>query len=209
MFDYIEPQHRMGLVDDELRARMLEARKLFKQDLPEDLKGSVSFYDPDNYNAAASVQDNLLMGRVSYGIARAEQRVGDAVSGLLAEMGLMDEVLGIGLEFDVGSGGRRLSSAQRQKVGLGRALIKQPDLLVLNRPVSALDARQQAGIVESVMKFIEAQDKVTAVVWVLSSPALSSYFDTVCVFDGGQLVEHGPRDDLEKGNGAFAQLLAS
>jgi putative ABC transport system ATP-binding protein len=209
MFDYIEPQHRMGLVDDDLRARMLKARKLFKQDLPEDLKGSVSFYDPDNYNAAASVQDNLLMGRVSYGIARAEQRVGDAVSGLLAEMGLMDEVLGIGLEFDVGSGGRRLSSAQRQKVGLGRALIKQPDLLVLNRPVNALDARQQAGVVENVMKFIEAQDKVTAVVWVLSSPSLSSYFDTVCVFDGGQLVEQGPRDDLEKGNGAFAQLLAS
>jgi putative ABC transport system ATP-binding protein len=38
MFDYIEPQHRMGLVDDDLRARMLKARKLFKQDLPEDLK---------------------------------------------------------------------------------------------------------------------------------------------------------------------------
>jgi ABC-type protease/lipase transport system fused ATPase/permease subunit len=66
------------------------------------------------------VQDNLLMGRVSYGIARAEQSaLSDAVSGLLAEMGLMDEVLGIGLEFDVGSGGRRLSSAQRQKVGSG------------------------------------------------------------------------------------------
>jgi putative ABC transport system ATP-binding protein len=209
MFDYIEPQHRMGLVDDELRERMLKARALFKQDLPESLKDSVSFYDPDQYNAAASVQDNLLMGRVSYGIARAEQRVSDAVSGLLAEMGLMDEVLGIGLEFDVGSGGRRLSSAQRQKVGLGRALIKQPDLLVLNRPVSALDGRQQALIVESVMKFIDAQDKTPAVVWVLSNPAFSSYFDTICVFDGGQLVEHGPRDDLEKGNGAFAQLLAS
>jgi hypothetical protein len=66
-------------------------------------------------------------------------------------------------------------------------------------------------IVENVMKFIEAQDKVTACSGLGACQTLRCRRISIpiCVFDGGQLVEQGPRDDLEKGNGAFAQLLAS
>jgi putative ABC transport system ATP-binding protein len=207
VFDYIEPQHRMGLVDDELKEKILQGRRLFKQKLPEELQAAISFHDPETYNVAASVQDNLLMGRVRHGVARAGQRVNDAVAALLRDMELMDDVLGIGLEFDVGSGGRRLSVVQRQKVGLARALLKQPDLLVLNKPVTSLDARQQAGVIEAVLKLVNAQDKPPAVVWVLSTAGLASYFDTVYVFESGRIVEHGPRDDLLGSNGALARLV--
>lgn len=208
MFDYIEPQHRMGLVDEELQHKLLEARAMFEQGLPEELSEAISFYDPQTYNAAASVQDNLLMGRVTYGIARGPERVYTATSTLLQEQGLMDEVLGIGLEFDVGSGGKRLSSVQRQKVGLGRAIIKQPDLLVLNRVLASLDAGQQAIVVEHVMRLVTSQDNPPTVVWVLSNAALSSHFDTICVFAEGKVAEMGAREELENSNGAFAQLLA-
>jgi ABC-type multidrug transport system ATPase subunit len=75
---------------------------------------------------------------------------------------------------------------------LGRALIKQPDLLVLNRPVNALDAPPASGDCRKCDEVHRcAGQDVTAVVWVLSNPAFSSYFDTICVFDGGQLVEQG------------------
>jgi putative ABC transport system ATP-binding protein len=209
MFDYIEPQHRMGLVDAELKTMVLEARRAFKDGLPEDQSGAISFYDPETYNSAASVQDNLLMGRVTYGIARGPERVSDAIAGLLREQGLIDEVLGIGMEYDVGSGGKRLTSAQRQKVGLGRAIIKQPDLLVFNRVLSALDGRQQATVIRDVMRLISAQKDPPAVVWVLANAEHAVLFDKVCVLTEGKVAEVGLREELDKTNGVFAQLLAS
>ena len=59
-------------------------------------------------------------------------------------LGLTDAVIELGLAFDIGSGAKRLSLAQQQKLALGRALVKRPDLLIVNRALAALDA-QRAG----------------------------------------------------------------
>ena len=61
-FSYIEPRHRLGLLDEELAQRILKGRNLFRENLPDLLKGEIEFYDPDNYNAASSLQDNILLG---------------------------------------------------------------------------------------------------------------------------------------------------
>ncbi len=207
-FSYVEPQHRMGLIDDELKNRILDARNSFKTGLPENLADTISFYDPETYNAAASVQDNLLMGRVTHGIARGPQRVFDAMSTTLQKMELRDEILDLGLDFDIGSAGKRLSSVQRQKLGLARALIKQPDLLVLNRPLSALDGRQRAAIVSNVMKYLARQPNKPAVIWVLSDAALASEFDEICIMAGGKILETGKRETLANSGGAYSKMLA-
>ena len=207
-FSYIEPQLRMGLVDDDLQQRVLSARKAFKDGLPAEYVGAISFYDPETYNEAASVQDNLLLGRVAYGIARGPQRVFDAVASLLEKMGLHDEVLDIGLDFDIGTAGKRLNSVQRQKLGLARALIKQPDLLVLNKPLSALDTRQQAAIIHSTMAFAASMVPKPAVLWVLTDAAATEEFDEICVLANGRIVETGKREALVNGNGAYAKLVS-
>jgi len=207
-FSYVEPRHRMGLVDDDLQNRILDGRNRFKNGLPDNLADSISFYDPDTYNAAASVQDNLLMGRVAHGIARGPQRVFEVMSATLKEMQLRDEILDLGLEFDIGSAGKRLSSVQRQKLGLARALIKQPDLLVLNRPLSALDGRQQAAILRNVMKYVARQPNKPAIVWVVSDAELASDFDEICVMAGGKVLETGKRETLLKSGGAYSKVLA-
>jgi putative ABC transport system ATP-binding protein len=208
MLEYVEPQLRMGLVDDELREKILAARKRFKEGLPQDLSDAISFYDPATYNAAASVQDNLLMGRISYGIARGPQRVLDALSDLLSQMDLRYEVLKIGLEFDIGTAGKRLTTVQRQKIGLARALVKQPDLLVLNRPLSSMDTRQQEEIIHSVMDYAGQQENPPAIVWVLSDANLSAQFDDIYVMSGGKIVETGKRRELLEAKGEFAKLVA-
>ncbi len=207
-FSYVEPQHRMGLVDEALKALVLDVRKKFQQGLPGELSGSISFYDTETYNAAASVQDNLLMGRIAYGMARGPQRVFEAMSNMLRQMDLRDEVLDIGLEFDIGSAGKRLNSVQRQKVGLARALLKEPDLLVFSRPLSALDGRQQAVIVADVLNHIANQPKKPALVWVLADAQSCAMFDQVCVLASGKIVEQGNHEALLKSNGAYAKMLA-
>jgi ABC-type taurine transport system ATPase subunit len=55
-----------------------------------------------------------------------------------------DQVLEVGLDFEVGVGGARLSQAQRQKLGLARALVKRPDMLVVNDATAALRAKVAA-----------------------------------------------------------------
>src|SRR5205814_762118 len=63
-FPYIEARHRLGLIDADLEARLLAARQAFARSLPDDLKGAVEFYEGNRYIAAASVQDNMLFGRL-------------------------------------------------------------------------------------------------------------------------------------------------
>jgi putative ABC transport system ATP-binding protein len=148
------------------------------------------------------------MGRVTHGIARGPQRVFEAMSATLKEMQLRDEILDLGLEFDIGSAGKRLSSVQRQKLGLARALIKQPDMLVLNRPLSALDSRQQGAIVGNVMQYVAQLPNKPAVIWVVSDASLASDFDEICVMAGGKILETGKRETLLNGDGAYSKMLA-
>jgi putative ABC transport system ATP-binding protein len=89
----------------------------------------------------------------------------------------------VGLDFPVGIGGKRLSAAQRQKLDLARALIKQPDLLLLNQSTSLLDAAAQAKIMNNILKSRVGR----GVIWVLSHPDHTRHFDRVLELVGGRV----------------------
>src|SRR3546814_2307448 len=57
----------------------------FAENLPESLAGSIEFYDPDRYNSAASLQDNILFGRLVYGQAQAAAIVRQAIGEVRSE----------------------------------------------------------------------------------------------------------------------------
>ena len=100
---------------------------------------AIEFFDPAAYNAATTLQDNILFGKLAYGQARAAQRVGKLIVEILDELELRRAVLEVGLEFSVGVGGARLSQGQRQKLAIARALLKRPDLLILNDATAIFD----------------------------------------------------------------------
>ena len=62
--------------DDAILSRTAcsQARRAFAERLPDDLAGAVAFFDPDAYNPAASVQDNILFGKLVYGRQQAQRR---------------------------------------------------------------------------------------------------------------------------------------
>ena len=62
--------------------------------------------------------------------------------------GLLDEVLDIGLDFEVGSKGDRLSGGQKQKVAIARALLKDTPILIMDEATASLDNTSQAKIHE-------------------------------------------------------------
>ena len=209
-FNYIERRHRLGLVDEALEAKVVEARAAFRSQLPEALRASVAFYDPEAYNPAASLQDNVLFGRIVYGLADAPQQVRLALDELLERLQLRTAVQDVGLAFDIGHAGKRLSVVQRQKVAVARALLKRPDILIVNRALAALDGSSQAAVLEAMLASLEEgkADQRLGLIWVTSVPDHIDRFDLALVFRNGQIVEQGAPSDLKARYGTLARLAA-
>ena len=207
-FAYIEPRHRFGLLTSEMMTRIVDVRNKFHAGLPPDLQGAIERYDPQRYAATATVLDNVLFGRVSQKHPDGPERIRKIVRDLLDRLGLRDDILGVGLNFNVGAGGKRLTTAQRQKLDLARSIIKRPDYLILNRPLSALDQRVQDQIARNLFEEVRRNGRKTAIIWVLVNPGLSVLFDRTLVFDGGALVAEGTHDELAQSNGIYRGLLS-
>ena len=207
-FAYIEPRHRLGLLTDEVMGKIVDARHRFHDGLPPELQGAIEFYEDARYNGSASIQDNLLLGRIAYGVAGGTERVLKIVRTLISEMNLVDSIFDIGLEYNIGSGGKRLTAVQRQKLAVARVLLKRPDYAIFNRPLAALDLRAQEEIIDRVLKELANGPHPTAVIWVVGNPTLARFFERVTVFDQGRLVEDGHPGELAERNGTYARLVA-
>ena len=196
-FRLIGARHRLGLIDEGFEARVIEARRHFAAHLPGQIKDAIEFFDPERYNSAATLQDNILFGRIVTGQAGAVERITKLVRELLDELGLRPAVVRNGLDFQVGVGGARLAVPDRQRVALVRALLKRPVLLVLDQAAAVLDSVSQQRVVQSVL----AERKGQGVIWVLSRPEYAESFGKVLVMQRGRLVESGPFAELKRKTG--------
>ena len=145
---YIEPRHRLGLVDKAFGARVMRARQA-RTHLPSHYAQDVEFYDPDRYMRAAPVGDNILFGRISYGIPNAPERVYEIARAIVAELDLDKYIFRLGLEFDVGKAGWQLQPAQRARVAICRALVANPAILVLENAFTTLTKTELATLVRT------------------------------------------------------------
>jgi ABC-type multidrug transport system fused ATPase/permease subunit len=184
-FRIVEARHRLGAVDDKMRERILAARKLFAENLPENLKGSVEFFDSARYNAASTIQDNILFGKIAYGQAQGAERVSALIGDVIEAEDLRAAVLDVGLDYQVGIGGSRLSAVQRQKLGLARALLKRPDILILAEALAVFDQAAQARILSGLRRELAGR---SLVVTLDSAAAAAQGFGTVIEMRDGRVV---------------------
>ena len=206
-FSYIEPRQRFGILTPALMVRIVAARSTFRQSLPPDLANRIEPYDPEQFNTAASLMDNVLFGRIGHGHANAAEKIRGMVRTVLQELGLFSDLIGIGLEFNAGVGGKRLTIGQRQRLNLARAILKRPDFLILNQPLSALDPQTQKQIIVNVFERTRQDEPKPAIIWVVS-PGLSNMFDRIIVFDRGTQVGDGTYERLVADNSIFKGLLS-
>ncbi len=208
-FDYIEPRHRFGLMSDELMTRIVAFRREFHDNLPASLHDAIEQYDPTGYMVSGTLLDNMLFGPISQKYRDGAERIYAAVGKLLKPLGMYETVLAVGLDYHVGAGGKRLSAAQRQKLGFARALLRQSDYYVFNRPLSAIDSRQQMQILQNTLAHLHSKDHIPGIVWVVSQAAMAKHFDRIAVFDRGMLTEQGEYAALSKKNGIFKDMITA
>lgn len=195
----------LGLVDETMQGRLLEARHAFAASLPQELRGSVEFFDPERYNAAASIQENVLFGTIIRGEAGSRERIHAAISEVLDALGLHETIVAVGLDYPVGTGGSRLSETQRQKLAIAIAVLKRPDLVVLNDATAVLDSAAEAAIIERLKQELDGSSLVCS----LNRPRLASAFGRILVMEQGRLVEQGAFEELQQPGRPLEPLLAA
>lgn len=192
-FRLIRAKHRLGLLEDGMEKRLLAARKAFADDLPSAMQDKISFFDLDTYNPASSVLDNALFGKINAGRSDATDKVQQLVAAIIDELDLRLPILEIGLGFEVGISGRRLSVAQRQKLGIARNLVKDPRLFIVNEATGVLDSTSQSAVFKAIKDAMRGR----GLVWVNDEITDPTQFDRVFLAEGGKVREVTAQDDGE------------
>ncbi|QBP40408.1 ABC transporter ATP-binding protein [Paenisporosarcina antarctica] len=111
------------------------------------------------------------------------------------------EMLPQGLNTLVGEKGVALSGGQKQRISIARALIKNPEILILDDSLSAVDAKTEAHIIENIQQ--ERIGKTT----IITTHRLSAiqHADWIIVLDDGGMIEEGTHEDLLANKGWYKE----
>ncbi|MCD5353034.1 ABC transporter ATP-binding protein [Kineosporia mesophila] len=164
---------------------------------PERLRETVLVcpHEPDLFTGTLAA--NVLAGQPG---AEAE-----AVKHALAAAGAdqVAETLPGGLEAAVSERGRSLSGGQRQRVALARALLRDPGVLVLHDPTTAVDTVTESALAQGLREIRAGRTTVL----ITSSPALLAGADRVLMLHEGVIVADGPHADLMSGHPAYQEAV--
>jgi len=143
-----------------------------------------------------TVRDNI-----AYGVAGADDAaIREALRAADAE-GIV-AALPRGLDSPIGARGLDLSGGQRQRLGLARALLRRPALLILDEATNALDADSERGILDR----LRARQQGTTTLVIAHRLQTLHHADLVVVLEAGRIVESGPPAALLAADGAFSRL---
>ena len=181
-FKLVPADQRLGLVDTKIQESVLAARKDLLSNLPNDLSEKFNKFSADKVCEGITVQSNILFGRIAD--RRHKENIYELMLDVVTEVGLKDELVGLGLESSVGSSGSSLTPSERQKLVLGRALLKKPEILIVNEALSTLDPKEQSAIRGNLMSAL----KESSLIWVDQEGLKTDGFDQVISMKGGKII---------------------
>ena len=196
-FGYSETQSRFGVLNEALQAQLLNARKKLAETLGAQGNDCVAFLDPARFNPSLTIIDNILFGRIDARRTGARDRVLNAIKKILEERNISETIFRIGLSYDIGVAGRNLTTSQAQKLKVARALLKKPDMVILNRALSALDPVERKAIIHDILSLgSEDGKRQMGVICVPVDNGPWDDFDRVILMEGGRISIDGTPEQV-------------
>jgi len=200
---FIPSIHKIIAFQPLLQQILLTGRKAFFEWCRSKAPDAVSFYDETGYIPSQSILNNIFFGNLTSHTTAIEERVNQCIVFLLVEEDLLEQVAAIGMNFDVGNRGDKLSGGQQQKLAIARVFLKRPKVLIMDEATSALDNNSQGRIQKLVANW-KGQYTVISVIHRLD---MLSSFDKVAVMKEGKIIEYGTPDELNSKKGVLYELI--
>ncbi len=201
---YIPGVHAQVELDPGFANRVVVSRQDFMKMTTEFFPDAFCFFTADKYIESLNIQDNILFGRVRVDSPGAEDEINHRIMQALIMQGALEPVAEMGLAFEVGSMGDRLSGGQRQKIALARTFLKAPSILILDEATAALDNKSQARVQNIITNNMKGVSTVLAVIHRLD---MLPFYDKVVVLKAGKVVEQGGYEELLAKKGALHTLI--
>ena len=161
----------------------------------EQVRSWIGYVPQDHVLFSRSVKENIMFGREDAD----ENDLEKAIE--LADFKKDLEMLPDGLSTLVGEKGVALSGGQKQRISIARALIKNPEILILDDSLSAVDAKTEAKIIDNIRN--EREGKTT----IITTHRLSAvqHADWIIVMEDGKVVEEGVHGTLLENDGWYKE----
>lgn len=160
------------------------------------LREQISFVSQDVFLFSDSIENNIRFASESASKEEVQQAAYQA--------SIHEDILTFPKQYDtmVGERGVTLSGGQKQRISIARALVKDPDLVIFDDCLSAVDAKTENAIIGHLYEYLEQKTAIIITHRIFSL----FHFDKIVVLDDGVIVETGTHDELLSMNGLYTEL---
>ena len=162
------------------------------------LRSQISYVPQDVFLFSETVSNNILFG--------VDEGPIEAIIKAAKQAGVHDEIEKFqeGYSTLIGERGVTLSGGQKQRISIARAMIKDPQVVIFDDCLSAVDARTEKEIISNLYQYL---DNKTAII--ITHRIFSLFeFDRIIVLDEGRIVEQGTHQQLLEKNGYYTEMYA-
>ena len=160
------------------------------------LRRQISYVPQDVFLFSDSITNNILFG--------ATGRPAEQVQQAARQASVEKEIQGFHEKYDtmIGERGVTLSGGQKQRISIARALVKDPQIVVFDDCLSAVDARTEKEILGNLYRFLQHKTAI-----IITHRIFTLFdFDNIVVLEDGRIVEMGTHKELLSRNGYYSYL---